>query len=123
MPCRRCGWRNPSQRTVNTGPITLPLTRRIPLQNVNMTLDTGLEKRHIHIMNVIRYPSDRLATLLRDQKVATMPQLKSALGTSVSFTVLRKLAPLGYRSSYSHSGTYFTLDSVAQYDERGLWSY
>jgi hypothetical protein len=74
-------------------------------------------------MNVIRYPSDRLATLLRDQKVATMPQLKSALGTSVTFTVLRKLAPLGYRSSYSHSGTCFTLDSIAQYDERGLWSY
>jgi hypothetical protein len=30
---------------------------------------------------------------------------------------------LGYRSSYSHSGTYFTLDSIAQYDEQGLWSY
>ena len=74
-------------------------------------------------MNVIHYPSDRLATLLRDQKVATMPQLKSALGTSVTFTVLRKLAPLGYRSSYSHSGTYFTLDSIAQYDAQGLWSY
>ena len=37
-----------------------------------------------------------------------MPQLKSALGTSVTFTVLRKLAPLGYRSSYSHGGTYYT---------------
>ncbi len=74
-------------------------------------------------MNVVRYPTDRLATLLRDQKVATMPQLKSALGTSVTFTVLRKLAPLGYRSSYSHSGTYFTLDSLAQYDQHGLWSY
>jgi len=44
-------------------------------------------------MNVIRCRSDRLATLLRDQKVATMPQLNSALGTSVTFTVLRKLAP------------------------------
>ena len=74
-------------------------------------------------MNVIRYPIDTLARLLRDQKVATMPQLKHALGTSVSFTVLRKLAPLGYRSSYSHGGTYYTLDSIAQYDERGLWSY
>ena len=74
-------------------------------------------------MNVIRYPTDTLARLLRDQKVATMPQLKNALGTSVTFTVLRKLAPLGYRSSYSHGGTYYTLDSIAQYDERGLWSY
>jgi len=74
-------------------------------------------------MNIVRYPADRMEQLLRDQKIATMPQLKDALGTSVSFTVLRKLGPLGYRSSYSHSGTYFTLDSIAQYDERGLWSY
>jgi len=74
-------------------------------------------------MNVIRYPADKLTSLLRDQQVATMPQLKSALGTSVTFTVLRKLAPLGYRSSYSHGGTYYTLDCIARYDDLGLWSY
>ena len=74
-------------------------------------------------MNTVHFPADRLANLLRDQKVATMPQLKSALGTSITFTVLRKLAPLGYRSSYSHGGTYYTLDSIAQYNELGLWSY
>jgi hypothetical protein len=74
-------------------------------------------------MNVVRFPTDRLASLLRDQKVATMPQLKSALGTAVTFTVLRKLSPLGYRSSYSHGGTYYTLDDIAQYDQLGLWSY
>lgn len=74
-------------------------------------------------MNSIHYPTDRLEKLLRKQKVATMPQLKRALGTAVTFTVLRKLAPLGYRSSYSHGGTYYTLDSLAQYDEQGLWSY
>src|SRR5258708_36123355 len=74
-------------------------------------------------MNIVRYPTDRLASLLRDQKVATMPQLKTALGTSVTLTVLRKLSPLGYRSSYSHCGAYYTLNSIAQYDELGLWSY
>src|SRR5947199_3749390 len=74
-------------------------------------------------MNIVRYPTDRLVSFLRDQKIATMPQLKSALGTSVTFTVLRKLSPLGYRSSYSHGGTYYTLDSMARYDELGLWSY
>jgi hypothetical protein len=58
-------------------------------------------------MNVVRYPTDRLANLLRDQKVATMSQLQSALGTSITFTVLRKLSSLGYRSSYSHGGTYY----------------
>lgn len=74
-------------------------------------------------MNIVRYPTDRLASLLHQQQVATMPQLKSALGTDVTFTVLRKLAPLGYRTSYSHSGTYYTLDAIARYDLRGLWSY
>ena len=74
-------------------------------------------------MNVVRYPTDRLANLLRDQKIATMSQLKSALGTSITFTVLRKLSSLGYRSSYSHNGTYYTLDALAHYDELGLWSW
>jgi len=74
-------------------------------------------------MNVIHYHSEDLARLLREQTVVTMPQLKAALGTSVTYTVLRKLTPLGYRSSYSHGGTYYTLDAVAQYDDLGLWSY
>lgn len=74
-------------------------------------------------MNTVRYPTDRLVSLLHDQSVATLPQLKTALGTSVTLTVLRKLSPLGYRSSYSHCGAYYTLDSIAQYDELGLWSY
>jgi len=74
-------------------------------------------------MNLIRYPADKLVSLLHEQKVATMPQLKKALGTAVTFTVLRKLSPLGYRSSYSHSGTFYTLDRIAQFDELGLWSH
>jgi hypothetical protein len=72
-------------------------------------------------MNVVRYPAENLVRLLNEQKVATMPQLKAALGTSVTYTVLRKLAPLGYRGSYSHNGAYFTLDSIARYDGLGLW--
>ena len=74
-------------------------------------------------MNTVHYPSEKLVSLLNDQKVATMPQLKRALGTSVTFTVLRKLSSLGYRSSYSHGGTYYTLGSLAQYDQLGLWAY
>jgi hypothetical protein len=80
------------------------------------------KKRHIHIMNTERYSANKLVSLLRDQQVATMPQLKRALGTDVTYTVLRKLAPLGYRSSYSRGGTYYTLDVIAQYDDLGLWS-
>ncbi len=74
-------------------------------------------------MNIVHYAADKLVSLLLEQKVATMPQLKRALGTEVTYTVLRKLAPVGYRSSYSHSGTYYTLEAIAQYDDLGLWSY
>ena len=77
-------------------------------------------RRYVYIMNIVRYPTDRLVNLLHEQKVATLPQLKAALGTSVTLTVLRKLAPLDYRSSYSHCGAYYTLDSIAQYDPLGL---
>jgi len=74
-------------------------------------------------MNIVRFSAEKLVNLLQHEQVATMPQLKLALGTSVTYTVLRKLSPLGYRSSYSHGGTYYTLDSIAHYDELGLWAY
>jgi hypothetical protein len=74
-------------------------------------------------MNIVHYPTERLVHLLQKETIATMPQLKAALGSSVTVTVLRKLAPLHYRTSYSHGGTFYTLDALAQYDARGLWAY
>lgn len=74
-------------------------------------------------MNIVHYPADKLVSLLNDQKVATLPQLKDALGSSVTYTVLRKLSVLGYHSSYSHCGAFYTLDSIAQFDALGLWSH
>jgi hypothetical protein len=43
-------------------------------------------------MNIIHYPADRLSKLFRNLKVATLPKLKTALGTTVDMTVMRKLA-------------------------------
>jgi hypothetical protein len=70
-----------------------------------------------------RCPARAAVTLLRRQKIAMLPELKEALGTEAAITVFRKLKPLSYRSSYSHRGKYYTLDSIAKYDERGLWSH
>ena len=67
--------------------------------------------------------AEDISRLLRRQKIATMPELMTALGTRVERTVFRKLSQLPYRTSYSHRGGYYTLDSVARFDERGLWSY
>lgn len=74
-------------------------------------------------MNVIRFSTERLSAFLQDTKVATLPQLKVALGTAVDLTVFRKLSTLPYRTSYSHRGAYYTLDTIAHYDELGLWAY
>ena len=73
-------------------------------------------------MRPIEFSADALATLLRKQKVATLPELMDALG-SAKRTVFRKLQELRYRTSYSHRGAYYTLDEIAQFDAQGLWSY
>lgn len=60
--------------------------------------------------------------LLR-HKIATLPELKGALGTDAGLTVFRKLKGLGYLSSYSHRGGFYTLGEVAHFDDEGLWSH
>jgi len=74
-------------------------------------------------MKPIRFSAKRLETLFQDTTVATLSQLKAALGTEVDLTVFRKLSTLPYRTSYSHRGAYYTLDTLAHYDELGLWAY
>lgn len=73
-------------------------------------------------MNTVRFSSERLLALFHQTKIATLPQLKAALGTSVDVTVFRKLSTLPYRTSYSHRGAYYTLDTMAHYNDLGLWS-
>jgi hypothetical protein len=67
--------------------------------------------------------AERLRELLLDRKIATMAELKAALGTNVDVTVFRKLHELSYHSSYSHRGKFYTLDEIARFDELGLWSF
>ena len=69
-----------------------------------------------------RYGTEPLSKLLKKKKIATMSELKQALGTNADATVFRKLKQLSARSSFSHRGSYYTLDAIAQFDERGLWS-
>ena len=64
----------------------------------------------------------RLCRLFKGQRVATMSEMKAALGTSVDMTVFRKLRSIGYCSSYSHGGKFYTLLRNTSFDERGLWS-
>src|SRR5260370_8283152 len=64
-----------------------------------------------------------LLQFLRKNRIATLPQLKRVLGTEADITVFRKLKELSYRTSYSHRGSFYTLDEIAAFDERGVWSF
>jgi len=70
-----------------------------------------------------RFRADLLARFLKTHKIATLAELKGALGSEVGSTVFRKLKELAYRTSYSHRGRYYTLDEIARFDELGLWSF
>jgi hypothetical protein len=69
------------------------------------------------------FSADVLRRFLRRNRIATLPQLKQLLGTEADVTVFRKLKELSYRTSYSHRGSFYTLDEIATFDERGLWSF
>src|SRR5207248_7775788 len=60
---------------------------------------------------------------LRRHKIATLTDLKRVLDTDVDITVFRKLKLLDYRTSYTHRGSYYTLNEIAHFDESGLWSH
>ena len=71
----------------------------------------------------IRFGQDVIRSFLQRHKIATLAELKQALGSCATMTVFRKLSALGYRSSYSHRGKYYTLFDMPQFNELGLWSY
>jgi len=57
----------------------------------------------------------------RAPRILTLEQLCRRMRASRS-TVLRRLDEHGYYSSYNHSGKFFTIDEVAQFDSCGLWA-
>jgi len=64
-----------------------------------------------------------LKRFLRRQKTATMLDLKAAMQAPSDATIFRMLSAVGYLSSYSHRGRYYTLKDVPDFDELGLWSH
>jgi len=69
-----------------------------------------------------RYHSKELKRLLVKNKMATMVEMKTAMGTTVDATIFRKLRQLCYLRSYSQRGKYYTIPEIARFNEQGLWS-
>jgi len=66
---------------------------------------------------------NQLVNFFSEKVVLTIDDLKNVLKTESRMTVFRKMKQLSYKSSYSHCGKYYTLDSLAQYDKNGIWNY
>jgi len=64
-----------------------------------------------------------LRKLLGRRRVATLEVLFEALGTRSRMTVFRRLKEVGYRSSFTHRGRYYTLREIPRFDADGLWFY
>jgi hypothetical protein len=84
--------------------------------SINLSADSN-------IMRPVSFDSTAIQNHLRKHKIATLPQLKKALGANADLTVFRKLRQLDYLSSYSHSGRFYSLPSIVRFDEEGLWSF
>ena len=75
-------------------------------------------------MRPTEFSADTIVALLRNQTIVSLAEVMAALGASASRrTAFRRLKDLAARTSYSHRGGYYTLDEIAHFDERGLWSF
>lgn len=64
-----------------------------------------------------------LDRLFKHRPVADLTELGRALDTRSRMSVFRRLSALDYLSSYSHTGRYYTLVSLAAFDLDGLWCF
>src|SRR4030042_591007 len=68
----------------------------------------GGKSEQLYHMARTRFGEEVIGSLLQKQRIATLSELKQALGSSATMTVFRKLKALGYRTSYSPRGKYTT---------------
>lgn len=64
-----------------------------------------------------------LSRLFRRRPVAGLDALLAVLDTHSRMSVFRRLSTIGYYSSYSHTGRYYTLQNIPRFDHEGLWQY
>jgi hypothetical protein len=63
-----------------------------------------------------------LARLFTRKPIADLAALRRQLDTTSRRTVYRALASVGYWTSYSHAGRYYTLKEIPRFDQDGVWA-
>lgn len=64
---------------------------------------------------------EALLRMFKRDRIADLDHLRDELGTTSRTTVFRRLTALGYLTSYSHAGSYYTLREIPSFDSDGLW--
>ena len=64
-----------------------------------------------------------LRRVLRQQKVLDISGLQRVVKGRSRRSLFRDLAALGYQTSFTHTGRYYTLQEISDFDEQGLWFY
>ena len=67
--------------------------------------------------------AQQISALFRKTPVMQMRDIVRGVGPRSRRSLFRDLTALGYRSSYTHTGRYYTLVSVPEFDADGLWRY
>ncbi len=67
--------------------------------------------------------TEALRALFKRRPVAPLERLFATLETRSRMSVFRRLRDIGYCSSYTHTGRYYTLADIPDFDEYGLWCY
>lgn len=74
-------------------------------------------------MSIAAKYASRLNQLFRRKRAALLDDLRAALGTVSRTTIFRILKAVGYFTSYSHAGRFYTLRHIPRFDRVGLWSW
>ena len=64
-----------------------------------------------------------LLKMFRKKYIANLDELFHLLDTHSRMSVFRRLKPLGYLSSFTDAGCYYTLQEIPKFDTLGLWFY
>lgn len=72
-------------------------------------------------MSTQKEASRTLTALIERRRAVTLEEVLSVLQAGSRMTAFRRLREVGYLSSFTHRGSYYTLMGLPDFDAQGLW--
>lgn len=63
----------------------------------------------------------KLENAFKNAKVMDLNDLRAVIQSNSRMTIFRRLEKIGYYSSYTHAGRYYTLKEIPRFDSDGIW--